>query len=384
MGSSSFKFVNSIEEDHKRPVFCITFNFIDPKHKDVFASVGSNRATVYQCKPNGVFDTLQVYVDEDKDEFYVCKWTRHEETGAPLLLLAGHSGVIRVLDVSREVLLHSFSGHGNSINDIAVLPQRPSLFLTASKDESIRLWNVRSKSCVLVIYGEGGHRNEVLSLDFHPWDGHRFLSCGMDNMVKIWSLKEHTPLLDQSCAWANTRVSFPTKNLQHPVFSSKQIHGNYVDCVRWLGDLCLSKSVTGKILLWRAEEISEPGVVTATKFTVLQEYPLPDSHIWFVRFSLDPTLSLLACGNRQGKVFVWNPNQVPAELKQKLGAKKCTTVVRQTAVSWDGCTVLASCEDGTIWRWDKVAGEGVEGVVEGETEDPDTEVVPVADDEMRT
>ena len=26
--------------------------------------------------------------------------------------------------------------------------------------------------------------------------------------------------------------------------------------------------------------------------------------------------------------------------------------VRQTAVSFDASTILACCEDGTIWRWD--------------------------------
>lgn len=35
-----------------------------------------------------------------------------------------------------------------------------------------------------------------------------------------------------------------------------------------------------------------------------QEFRLPDSHVWFVRFSLDASMSLLACGNRVGKVCV--------------------------------------------------------------------------------
>ena len=29
--------------------------------------------------------------------------------------------------------------------------------------------------------------------------------------------------------------------------------------------------------------------------------------------------------------------------------------VRQTAVSYDASTILACCEDGTVWRWDSTA-----------------------------
>jgi len=34
--------------------------------------------------------------------------------------------------------LQTFAGHGNSINDITLVPGQASLFLTASKDEAIR------------------------------------------------------------------------------------------------------------------------------------------------------------------------------------------------------------------------------------------------------
>ncbi len=43
-------------------------------------------------------------------------------------------------------------------------PLLPALLFTASKDESIRLWNVVSGVCVAVMAGDLGHRDEVLSL----------------------------------------------------------------------------------------------------------------------------------------------------------------------------------------------------------------------------
>ena len=198
----------------------------------------------------------------------------------------------------------------------------------------------------------------------------------------------------------------------------------------------------------------------------MQTFPLPESKMWFMRFSMDRNLSLLACGNAQGKVFLYNPHEVwkcgecvwgvgnvacspvatprersfcPTRIRYgSVGNVKCVgnspllqlvflcawqisiadpqypiirlpppgfwpmpaplllanalrahpprpllpllshpasqpplpstqmqplkaksgAAVRQTAVSRDGTIVLASCEDGTIWRWDKVRREG--------------------------
>lgn len=40
------------------------------------------------------------------EEFFACKWSVDETSGAPLLLLAGHNGVIRVLDCAHSTLVH--------------------------------------------------------------------------------------------------------------------------------------------------------------------------------------------------------------------------------------------------------------------------------------
>ncbi|KAK8651806.1 hypothetical protein V6N13_141388 [Hibiscus sabdariffa] len=314
-----YRVTNRLQEG-KRPLYAVIFNFIDSRYFNVFATVGGNRVTVYQCLEGGVIAVLQSYVDEDKDEsFYTVSW--------------------------------SFVGHGDSINEIRTQPLKPSLIVSASKDESVRLWNVHTGICILIFAGAGGHRNEVLSVDFHPSDIYRIASCGMDNTVKIWSVKEFWTYVEKSFTWTDLPSKFPTKYVQFPVFLAS-VHSNYVDCNRWLGDFILSKSVDNEIVLWEPKmKEQSPGEGTAD---ILQKYPVPECDIWFIKFSCDFHYNSAAIGNREGKIFVWELQSSPPVLIARLSHAQSKSPIRQTAMSFDGSTILCCCEDGTIWRWDAV------------------------------
>eukprot|EP00884_Botryococcus_braunii_P007715 jgi/Botrbrau1/16945/Bobra.49_2s0011.1 len=169
-GSSSkpgwnYVITNSIKEDCRTPVWCICFNNIDPNHKDIFASCCGTQVTVYKLQTAGGIELIQAYVDAWEDEeFFACKFTLDERNGAPLLMAAGKCGILKVLDCHNGALHWAAEGHGDAINDIAVHARKPSIVVTASRDQSLRLWNVLSKVCLLVIGGSDGHRNEVLSV----------------------------------------------------------------------------------------------------------------------------------------------------------------------------------------------------------------------------
>lgn len=345
----NFRCANVIREGHGKPVFCVCFNHCDLFYRNIFAAVGYNQVEVYECLKSGEIELLQVYKDPSPEEsFYVCTWSSDPKTSAPLLVFAGCSGIIRMVDCVQEGLVHNFTGHGNSVNDLKVSPHDPELLLSASKDESVRLWNLSTKVCTLIFAGCNGHRYEVLSVDFHPWDKHKFISCGMDRSVRIWSMERARGTVEKSKDWKCHPSTFPTRVIEQPVFFTTRVHSNYVDCVRWLGDIILSKSVENRIVMWRPD--SRENANKKDGVDLLQEFEVQDCNLWFMRFSMDFHCNWIAAGNRLGRVVLFDARSAPIKQVAKLSAPETKAVVRQTAVNYDGSIVLACCDDGSIIR----------------------------------
>lgn len=118
-----------------------------------------------------------------------------------------------------------------AINDIKFIQTQPHLLLTCSKDYSIRLWNSINSICIAIFAGIRGHRDEVLSIDVSG-DGRKFISGGIDHNIMVWSLdsadlKEKIAKSVDVVAFGKT--AFAAIRLHFPDFSTRDVHGNYVD-----------------------------------------------------------------------------------------------------------------------------------------------------------
>jgi len=367
-GRLSYRCNGFWREDHGRPLFGVAINtHLDHQEGNpvVFATVGYNRVTIYEITTeDGGVRLLQCYADPDPEEnFYTCAWSYDSDTRKPVLAAGGARGIVRIFSPATMTCVRQFVGHGNAINEVRFHPKDPNLLLSVSKDHALRLWNVKTEHNIAIFGGVEGHRDEVLSADFNK-EGTKIISSGMDHSLKVW--KFDTDAINQAIELSNTfdtvkcKKTFPTELCHFPDFSTRDIHRNYVDCCRWFGDFILSKSCENSIICWKPgpldSQVTEGDKLGENKTTVIHKLDFKDCEIWFIRFSLDSEERVLALGNQTGKIYVWDLGvSDPRSIRHSLLTHpKCTSAVRQTTMSRDGQILISVCDDGTIWRWDRV------------------------------
>ncbi len=363
----------------------------------------ADNSSVHCSAEIGSFHLRQAYRDVDKDElFYACLFAGrstvdcdemddhhieprsinhpegtsnnndgHDHEGnrwPPLVCVGGKRGLIKVIDTLKQSLVISLIGHTDEIYDLKRCPTDEWLILSASNDETIRLWNLKVPTCICIFAGHNGHREAVLSVDWHPM-GDYFVSSGMDGTIKLWSCEDEKikeavkasflPCLSpfggdtrnegrkkKRLKTSRDRTYFPTVFHQLPFYSTSKVHTDYIDCVSFVGDLILSKSTTNSISLWKPIFSDNANV---HKFIHLQDYAVPDCSQWFIRFATDRKCKMLAVGNGKGDVRIWEIGRVKKPII--FLNTMCTSIVRMVSFSPSGKAMAAVCDDGSVWNY---------------------------------
>jgi polycomb protein EED len=375
-------------------------------------------------------ELVQIYTDEDEGEEYYAIAFGGVTNGLPFdddvsedgsedgdntsggrawsrcIAVAGTGRSIKIINPMKGSLMCTLQGHGDEVYDLRFCGTTAggytafneggdgddSLLLSCSKDESVRFWDVRSGACLAIFAGEQGHRERVLSFDIHPTGG-TFVSSGLDTSVRIWQFDESdvlkgkvreageslglAPEASSSSSSSSSPSSssssskpFTTAVIQFPVFTTNKVHTDYVDCVKFVGDSILSKSVTNSILLWNpvfADAANGGGHANSDGDIIpLREFALAACDVWFIRFAVDSQHRFVGCGNRAGLVKVWSldPEEAGAgrvtdasgqlaNAGYKVGnykAANCNSTVRMVCFEED--YLLVCCDDGGVFLYD--------------------------------
>lgn len=109
--------------------------------------------------------------------------------------------------------IHTWSGHSKGIAAIRWFPRTAHLFLSASMDCRIKIWEVyNERRCVRTYYG---HRQAVRDINFNN-SGKQFLSAAYDRYIKLWDTETGQVVSRFTSRKIPYCVKFnPDKNKQH-------------------------------------------------------------------------------------------------------------------------------------------------------------------------
>ena len=244
---------NEPGEDKAISIYCIKFCPWAPAESPIFAFVSENYIYVYSIdEASGNIQCLIKIADPKNTEiYYSLDWSHRKDNEVfDLILAAGGSSMkIQIINVSSGVSERTLASHMDDIYDLKFHPILKFILLSASKDCSIRLWNTDNGEQIAIYTGVDGHTGGVNCIDWHD-DGELFISGGMDYSVKIWKITpEVKDQINESMKYKEPNKKFPLY-VCLAAFSTCKVHNSYVDCVKFHGNLLLSKSVYEGISLW--------------------------------------------------------------------------------------------------------------------------------------
>ena len=143
--------------------------------------------------PLPIYSILGAHVGEIKSLSVSCD--------SKLFASAGRDSIIRVYDLDTLYISHELKGHAGSVKTLSFSPTNPSLLISTAYDDTLRLWDVDSESCLL-----NAHHLNITSAIFSQ-NSSLIISAGKDNRIKIWEPGNPTSI--KILDFRNQKKNFP-------------------------------------------------------------------------------------------------------------------------------------------------------------------------------
>ncbi|ORY89421.1 WD40-repeat-containing domain protein [Leucosporidium creatinivorum] len=171
---------------------------------DRIASASGDRTVkVWNWQAEEELQRCATTLEGNLGDVYAARWHpmgNHIATG-------GYDKIVRLFDVESGTILKTFTGHSLSISSVMFNPLG-NLIVSGSKDSNVRFWDSVSGLCIRTLNAQLG---EVTSVDMS--DSY-LLTNSRDNSVRLWDVRMLRPLR-RFKAHSNTSQNFIRASFAH-------------------------------------------------------------------------------------------------------------------------------------------------------------------------
>ncbi|KAG5081905.1 hypothetical protein JHK84_051943 [Glycine max] len=313
-----------------------------------------------------LFDTRRKFpvtsnFEENSEKVKICDWVSHhnavfdtcwnkEDTQ---ILTASGDQTIKVWDVQEQKCLGLLTGHTGSVKSMCSHPTNSDIIVSGSRDGSFRIWDLRCKSTAKSRCGEvsicsmGGVKGAHISSQARRTRRGRAASM---SITSVLCLKDQVSIatagaVDSVLKFWDTRnlKSTVTQTSPSPQSTEKQTLHGISSLSQDESGLFLSAScMDNRIYLYNTLQL-EKGPLKSFSGCRIESF--------FVKSAISPDASNIVSGSSDGNAYVWKvdkPLEDPTILKSHDG--------EVTAVDWCSSEIgkLATCSDDfTVRTWNK-------------------------------
>lgn len=103
-------------------------------------------------------------------------------------LSASWDDSVKLWTVDRPASIRTFKEHAYCVYSAAWNPRHADVFASASGDCTVRIWDVREPGSTMII---PGHEYEILSTDWNKYDDCVLATASVDKTIKVWDVRSY-------------------------------------------------------------------------------------------------------------------------------------------------------------------------------------------------
>ncbi|AES74373.1 putative transcription factor WD40-like family [Medicago truncatula] len=308
------------------------------------------------------FDTRRKFavpqcLERNAEEARICEWSSHNNAVFDVnwikddtqILTASGDQTVKVWDVQEKKCLGVLTGHTGSVKSISSHPTNPDILVSGSRDGSFRLWDLRCNS-------NSNRRGEVRICSTDVVNGAHILYQGLrprrgkvasNSVTSVLWLKDQVSIATAGAV--NSVVKFwDTRNLKSivtqacPEPGKQRLHGISSLSQDDSGLLLSASCMDSRVYLYNTLQL-EKGALRYFEGGRIESF--------FIKAAISPDASNIVCGSSNAKAYVWQvdkPQVEPTILKSHYE--------EVTAVDWcrsDNGKLATASDDFSIHIWNK-------------------------------